>query len=195
MGKGEQTRSMIVDQALALAAVEGLAALSIGELAKHTGLSKSGLFAHFGSKQALQQAVLEQMAQRFTERVVISALMPGDGVARLRKLFENYLSWAGDDQPAGCPLQASSTELDDQPGPLRDYLCEQQREWLELIARIAAKAVRQGDFKPDLDTAQFAFGFHAILLGYNFANRMLRDPKAGRRAGLAFEALIAQAAT
>ncbi len=192
MGKGEQTRFMIVDQALALASVEGLAALSIGELAKTTGLSKSGLFAHFGSKQALQQAVLEQMVHRFTERVVASALTPGDGIARLRKLFENYLSWAGKDQPAGCPLQASSAELDDQPGPLRDYLCEQQNEWLDLIARIADKAVRQGDFKPDLDTAQFAFAFHSILLGYNFANRMLRDPKAGQRAGLAFETLIAQ---
>lgn len=195
MGKGEQTRALIVDQAVALAGVEGLAALSIGELAKAAGLSKSGLFAHFGSKQALQQAILAHVVERFTAQVVVSALTPGDGVSRLRKLFENYLRWAGEDQPAGCPLQASSVELDDQPGPLRDYLSEQQREWFEVIGRMAAKAVRQGQFKADLDTEQFAFAFHAILLGYNYANRMLRDPKAGQRAHLAFDALIAQSAS
>jgi AcrR family transcriptional regulator len=195
MGKGEDTRAAILREAVSVAAVQGLEGLSIGRLAGLAGLSKSGLFAHFGSKEALQQAVLETVVDSFRSQVILPALREPTGLDRLRRLFGDWLTWsAADDKSGGCPLLAASIELDDQPGQLREYLVTQQRAWFDCIARMAQKAVDQGQFRSGLDLAQFAFEFHSIGLGFNFAYRLLDDAGARRRADRAFEQLVANAA-
>jgi AcrR family transcriptional regulator len=194
MGKGEETRAVILDRAVAVAAVQGLEGLSIGGLANVTGLSKSGLFGHFGSKEALQQAVLETVAADFVAAVVTPALKPPTGLKRLQTLFKLWLDWSeAEPWTGGCPLLAASFELDDKPGPLRDYLAEQQSAWLASIARMAQCAIDDGDFRESLDAAQFAFEFQCIGLGFGFASRLLHDPKARERAVAAFKPLIAHA--
>lgn len=195
MGKGENTRAAIIARATDLASIHGLEGLSIGKLASLTGLSKSGLFRHFGSKESLQQAVLEKVVEEFRTEVIVPALAEPTGIDRLRAIYRRTISWNG--APArlngGCPIVAVTVELDDQPGALRDFLCEMQGRWLETIQRCAAKAVAEGEFRPDLDTEQFAFEFHSIGLGLNYARRLWRDPKADERAKGAFERLIANA--
>jgi AcrR family transcriptional regulator len=191
MSKGEQTRSAIVTRSLDLASVVGLNGLSIGALAEHTGLSKSGLFAHFGSKEALQLAVLDAAEERFIEKVVRPATAAPRGVARLRVLFDRGIewdkSWAG---PGGCVFQASAVELDDQPGPLRERLVRAQRQWRDTLVRAAQGAVKTGEFPTDFDCEQFAHDFVAIQLGYMQASRLMGDPKAEARARVAFERLL-----
>jgi AcrR family transcriptional regulator len=194
MSKGLATRAAILRHAISLASVHGLEGLSIGRLAERSGLSKSGLFRHFGSKEALQRAVLESVVEDFRARVILPALREPTGSARLRRLFDAWLGWATEEQRAGgCPLLGASTELDDQPGELRDYLVEKQRAWLDCIARIATKAIEQREFRMDLDVAQFAFEFNNIGLGFNFAHRLLADDRARSRAERALESLVAAA--
>ena len=177
-----------------MASVMGLEGLSIGQLANRAGMSKSGLFGHFGSKEALQFAVLETVVEDFKIRVIGPALQEPTGEARLRKLFEGWMQWASDDdKTGGCPLMSASIELDDRPGQLRNYLVQQQIGWLDCIRRMAQKAVAEGVFKQGLDTAQFAFQFHSTGLGFNFSQRLLDDPQALARAKTALESLIRQA--
>jgi AcrR family transcriptional regulator len=191
MSKGEQTRAAVVAQSLDLASVVGLNALSIGGLAEHTGMSKSGLFAHFGSKEALQLAVLDAAEQRFVELVVKPASQAPRGIARIRALFEHGLEWdkrwAG---RGGCVFVASGPEFDDQPGAVRERLVDAQRKWRETIIRVAQSAVKTGEFPPDFDCEQFAHEWVSINLGYGHAHRLMRDPNAEARARAAFARLI-----
>jgi AcrR family transcriptional regulator len=194
MSKGADTRAAILRRATVIAAVDGLEGLSIGRLAGAAGLSKSGLFAHFGSKEALQRAVLEAVVDEFRVDVILPALREPTGLARLKRLFTGWIDWAGVERKSGgCPLLGAAIELDDRPGELRDYLVEQQQAWLDCIARMATKAVDQKQFRRDLDVAQFAFDFNSIGLGFNFAYRLLDDSAAPRRAQRAFERLVASA--
>jgi AcrR family transcriptional regulator len=195
MSKGEQTRASILRHAVALCSVQGLEGLSIGRLAELSGMSKSGLFGHFGSKDALQRAVLESVVEDFRSRVILPALREPGGAARMRRLFTLWLDWASAEQRDGaCPLLGASIELDDRPGELRDYLVEKQKAWLDCISRIAAKAVEDREYRADLDVEQFAFEFNNIGLGFNFAYRLLDDARARQRAAHAFDALAASAA-
>jgi AcrR family transcriptional regulator len=195
MSKGEQTRASILRHAVSLCSVQGLEGLSIGRLAELSGMSKSGLFGHFGSKEALQLAVLESVVDDFRSRVILPALREPGGAARMRRLFSLWLEWASAEQRDGaCPLLGASIELDDRPGELRDYLVEKQKAWLDCVARIAAKAIEEREFRADLDVEQFAFEFNNIGLGFNFAHRLLDDTRARQRAKSAFETLVASAA-
>jgi AcrR family transcriptional regulator len=195
MSKGEQTRDRIVDRAWRLASRDGLSGLSIGKLASELGLSKSGLFAHFGSKEGLEVAILKAAADRFTEQVVRPALQAPRGVARLRKLFKGWLGWVNDPgQPGGCIFVATAAELDDTEGPQRDYLVSAQTSLRALLAKAARIAVEEGELAPDLDTEQFAFELQGIVMAYHHARRLLRDPKAEARAKNAFERLLATSA-
>jgi AcrR family transcriptional regulator len=191
MSKGEQTKSVIVAQSLDLASVVGLNGLSIGALAEHTGMSKSGLFAHFGSKEALQLAVLEAAEERFIDMVVRPASQAPRGIARIREIFERGFAWekiwAG---KGGCVFNASAPEFDDQPGPVRDRLVRAQRDWRETLLRVARGAVQTGEFRADLDCEQFAYELKAINLGYIHSSRLMRDPKAEAHARAAFERLV-----
>jgi AcrR family transcriptional regulator len=196
MYKGEMTRAAILERAAAMASVHGFEGISIGRLAADAGMSKSGLFGHFGSKEALQHAILEFVIEDFKARVIAPALREPTGEARLRALQTNWLTWTGQEPlVGGCPLMAAAVELDDQPGPLRDYLVAQQEAWLDCIRRMAQKAVAEGVFRDGLDTRQFAFEFHGIGLGFSFARRLLRDPQAQKRAVKALDRLIQSAKT
>ena len=195
MGKGEQTRETILLHALGLATQVGFEGLTIGRLADDLKLSKSGLFAHFGSKENLQVKVLEVASRRFVDEVVRPALAAPRGVRRVRALFERWLAWeTSPSLPGGCPFNAAATELDDRPGPARDYVVKSQRDWLETLANTARTAVQEGDFARELDCEQLAYELQSIMLGYSHAARLMKDPKARTRTERAFEALLARAA-
>lgn len=195
MGKGEQTREAILLHALRLATKVGFEGLTIGRLADDLRLSKSGLFAHFGSKESLQVKVLELASRRFVDEVVRPALAAPRGVRRVRALFERWLAWeTSPSLPGGCPFNAAATELDDRPGPARDFVVRSQRDWLETVATTARTAVQEGDFDAELDCEQFAHDLQSIMLGYAHASRLMKDPKARGRTERAFEALLSSAA-
>jgi AcrR family transcriptional regulator len=195
VSKGEETRERIVERAFRLASRDGLSGLSIGKLASELGLSKSGLFAHFGSKEGLELEVLKGAAERFTEQVMKPAFAAPRGVARLRKLFKGWLAWANDPaQPGGCVFLAAAAELDDSSGPQRDFLVSTQVSLLATLAKAASLAVESGDFAADLDCQQFAFETLGVVMAYHHARRLLRDPKADARAKQAFERLLTASA-
>ncbi len=195
MPKGARTRHTILDRAIRLASEAGLDGLTIGTLADDLELSKSGLFAHFRSKEALQIQVLDHAADVFVEKVVRPALKAPRGEPRLRVLFERWLDWArANELPGGCLFVAAASELDDRPGPVRDRLVELQRDWFGVIAISFLKGVVEGHFREDADPDQFAQDLYGIMLGYHHASRLLQDPAADRRAQRAFEQLLAAAA-
>ena len=190
MSKGEETRLAILDRAVRLASEVGLTGLSIGKLADALEMSKSGLFAHFQSKETLQLQVLGRASHVFVQEVVRPALAAPRGEARLSALFERWLAWTKTSfLPGGCLFVAAAAELDDRPGPVRDRLVSLQRDWLDLMANVARTAVEQGHFRSDVDTEQFAHDLYAVMLGYHHAARLLRDPKADERARAGFERL------
>lgn len=192
MGKGADTKERILDEAVRLASREGLDGLTIGTLSSELGLSKSGLFAHFGSKEELQLKVLEEAVERFERIVIRPALAAPRGEPRIRALFENWLAWENDSgMPGGCLLIAASVELDDRPGLQRDFLAQAHKNRFAFFAKAARMAMEAGHFRADLDPAQLAFDITAILLGYHHVHRMLRDASAGERARSAFERLLA----
>jgi len=195
VSKGEATRDRIVERAWQLASRDGLSGLSIGKLALELGLSKSGLFAHFGSKEELELEVLKAAAEQFTETVMRPAFTAPRGLARLRRLFKGWLAWTIDPaRPGGCLLYAAGVELDDGAGPQRDFLVGAQAGLQATVAKSARLTVQTGEFKAELDCEQFAFDMLGIVLAYQHTRRLLRDPKAETRAKLAFERLISTSA-
>lgn len=191
MAKGNTTRGLILDRALAMASTLGLEGLSIGGVANEVGMSKSGLFAHFRSKGEMQTQVLETAVERFIGTVVAPALRQPRGEKRVRALFTHWLDWEESSHlPGGCPFIACAIELDDRPGPLRDFLVSAQRDWLDVLANAARIAVEEGDFRSDLDTQQFAYELYSIALSYHHFQRLLRDPQARERIDRAFEDLV-----
>lgn len=191
MSKGEATRDRIVERAWQLASRDGLSGLSIGKLALELGLSKSGLFAHFGSKEGLELEVLKAAAEQFTNTVLRPAFTAPRGLPRVRRLFKGWLAWTMDPaRPGGCLLYAAGVELDDGEGPQRDFLVGAQAGLQAAVAKSARLAIETGELKAALDCEQFAFEMLGIVLSYQHARRLLRDPKAEARAKLAFERLI-----
>ena len=191
MRKGEATRDAILEHAVGLARRVGLEGLTIGRLADDLDLSKSGLFAHFGSKEALQVQVIEEAARQFVEEVMVKALTKPRGEPRVRAFFDAWLRWG--DRPGGCFFVAATTELDDRPGPARDTLVKTMRDWLDALATAARIAVEEGHFRKDLDAQQFAHELYSLMLGHHFFIRFLRDPKALQRTRRGFDALVAGA--
>jgi AcrR family transcriptional regulator len=190
--KGEATRLAVLDEAVETAARLGLAGLTIGSLAARVELSKSGLFAHFKSKESLQLQVLERARDRFIEEVVRPALKAPRGERRVRALFEHWLavSRAGG---SACLFVSASAEFDDQPGPVRDQLVRDHRDLAESVAQMFRTGVAEGEFRADADPDQFAYDLHSTMLGYFHAHRLLDEPKAEARARHAFETLLAAA--
>ena len=172
----------------------GLEALTIGELARRVGMSKSGLFRHFDSKENLQLQVLERTAERFVEVVVAPALKQPRGAPRLRALFENWLAWPEKAElPGGCPFVSAASELDDRPGPVRERLVAYQRDWLETLATATRSGIADGKLRAGLDVDQFVFEVFSITLAFHHFRRLLRLPEAKARARRAFERLLAGA--
>jgi AcrR family transcriptional regulator len=194
MPKGAATRRAILDHALEVATKEGLEGLTIGRLAQDLRLSKSGLFAHFRGKEALLLQVLETARARFIEQVVKPGLAAPRGEPRLRALFESWLAWERSSAlPGGCPFIVAAVELDDRPGPARDYVVQAQKDWLEVIANSARTAVQEGQFHAEFDPEQFAYDVHGAMLSYHHLARLLREPNAEARVRRAFESLLARA--
>ncbi len=192
MGKGETTRQAILDRATELASQVGVTGLTIGTLADDLHLSKSGLFGHFQSKEALQIQLLEHGAASFVEQVVRPALAEPRGEPRLRALFERWLAWASG-LPGGCVFVAAASELDDRPGPVRERLVDLQRQWLDFLATSVRRAIDEGHVAADADPDQFAQDLYGIMLAWHHHTRLMRDPAAEARARRAFESLLAAA--
>ena len=188
MSKGEATRQAVIDRALELARVVGLEGLTIGKLAEEMQLSKSGLFSHFQSKEKLQVEVISEAKRQTIEKVIAPALKKPRGEPRVRALFENWIHWA--QQEGGCIFIAAAAELDDRPGIVRDSAVEAQKDWIDTLSQAAAISVKEGHFRKDLDTRQFAFELEGIMLCCHFMYRFVRDPEALNRARLAFESLV-----
>ena len=194
MAKGDNTRTAILDRGVRLATQVGLEGLTIGRLATELHLSKSGLFAHFRSKEALQIQVLDAAAERFVDEVVKPAVREPRGEPRVRALFDRWLGWARSNSgPGGCLFVAAAAELDDRPGPVRDRLVALQKGWLEMIAIVFRTGVTEGVFRTDLDPEEFAHDLYAVMLGFHHAKRLLKDPRAEARAQAAFGRLLAAA--
>jgi AcrR family transcriptional regulator len=192
MRKGEQTRTLILNEALTLASQVGLEGLSIGSLAGRLDMSKSGLFAHFGSKEDLQLLTLKQAQTLFFEQVFSPALKQARGLPRLRALFSNWLARLerSDDLPGGCLMLSASAEYDDRPGAVRDLLVAGQRELRGAIAKAIRLAIDEGHLKPQTDPWQLTFELFGIVLATHHDLRLLGDARALDRAGDALERLI-----
>lgn len=190
MSKGERTRELILDEALALASQVGLEGLSIGSLASRLSLSKSGLFAHFGSKEDLQVLTLKQAQRLFQQDVFEPALAEPAGIPRLRALFSNWLAWLERDRPGGCLMLAASAEYDDRPGAVRDLLVAGQRELRGAIAKAIRLAIDAGHLAPQTDPWQLGFEIVGIALATHHDRRLLGDARSAARARDAFERLI-----
>jgi len=191
MGKGEQTRQAILDEAFSLASCVGVGGLSIGVLAERTGLSKSGLFAHFGSKEELQLAVLRESQARFAEVVLRPALRQPRGLARLRAVIVNWLDWTrAVNLPGGCVINAAAAEFDDQPGTLRDEVRNALLALRRSLGDMVAKAIEAGELRQDTDIEQFVFELNGIYQATQQNRRLFNDPDADRRALAAFDRLV-----
>jgi AcrR family transcriptional regulator len=190
VSKGEETKQAILDRAIDLASTVGLEKLSIGSLANETGMSKSGLFAHFQSKEQLQIQVLEEARRRFVDLVIAPALKRKRGEARLRAIFDNTMRRWERSLPGGCIFYAVSAELDDQPGPARDFLVQIQRDQRDTLKRAAQIAIEEGELREDLDLDQFVFEMASITAAYHHFGRLMHEPDAERHAYQAFESLL-----
>jgi len=181
--RGAITRAAILDRAADLASVEGLEGLTIGRLASEMGMSKSGLFGHFGSKQELQLATVDAAAERFAAEVVRPALEAPEGAPRLRAMCDGYLAYLESEVFAGgCFWAASSVEFDGRPGPVRDRVRDAVDRWLATLAKLARDASVD-------DPEQLAFELHCIGQGAN-QRFQLGDAKAHARARTGFERLL-----
>lgn len=188
MRKGEATRETILDAAGELASTVGFGGMTIGTLATVTQLSKSGLYAHFKSKESLQLQVLEHAKARFLREVIVPALAAPRGEPRVRAMFANKLHW--NSQPGGCIFVAAASELDDQPGPVHDRVVRDQLDWVDTLAEVVRTGITEGHFRADTDPAQIAFELDGVMLAYHSCKRLLGDREAGPRARRAFDSIL-----
>jgi len=194
--KGEQTRTAILDEALRIASRLGLEGLTIGSLADATGMSKSGLFAHFGSREDLQLAVLDDAAQRYGKLVFAPVLKIERGLPRLRAMFQRWLDWTLESGlPGGCIMISTAIEYDDRPGPIRDAAIANQHRGNAITQKAVRLAVEEGHLKPGTDPEQISFELLGLVLAAHNHRRLLGDKEARKRALTAFEELVARHAT
>jgi AcrR family transcriptional regulator len=192
--KGQQTRAVILDAALAQATQAGLEALSIGALAESIGMSKSGVFAHFGSREELQISVIREYHRRFEDEVFFPAMRQARGLPRLRALFELWMVRIAEEIDSGCLYISGAAELDDRPGPVRDALASSVNVWLETLHRAVVQAQQERHLRADLDARQVAFELHGLVLALHHEARFLRSPHAQAHARQGFENLLQRAA-
>jgi AcrR family transcriptional regulator len=166
--KGERTRGAILDEAARLATLDGLEGLSIGQLARSTGMSKSGLYAHFGSKLDLQLATIEAARQTFVDEVLVPSLRAPRGIERLLALCDAFLSHVERRVfPGGCFFAAAAVDVGTRPGPVHDAILAQRLDWLALLERLAREAAELGQLDSTADPAQLAFELQALLVAAN----------------------------
>ena len=188
--KGAATRELILDRAYSIACRKGVEGLSIGDLAQTVGMSKSGVFAHFGSREELQLAVLDAGGRRFGERVLIPALREPRGLLRLRAIISGWFDWVRDNAQ-GCLIIGAVSEYDSRPGPLRDRVIKLIKRWRIETARAVSLAIDAGELRSDTDAAQLAFEFFGIALVLHQDLRLFDPKQAVRQAERAVERLLA----
>jgi AcrR family transcriptional regulator len=194
MAKGDETLQRILQEGLSIASLNGLAGVSLAPLADRANLSKSGLFAHFRSKEALQIKLLETAEALFKDTVIEPSRMAPPGLPRLEAMVDLWLGWAPRaGLPGGCPFAAAAADFDDRDGPVRERLVASQREWIGMLRKAIEDAVAVGHLRAGLDSNQLAFEICGIYLMHHFASRLLRSAAATDRARTAFQGVIAAA--
>ena len=188
--KGQQTRAAILEAALGLASHVGLEGLSIGALAEVTQMSKSGVFAHFGSREELQLSVVRVYLGRFEEEVVFPAVREPRGLPRLRGLFERWVRRVSVEIDAGCIYISGAVEFDDRPGPVRDALVGMVQTWHAALERAIRISIDEGHLRADTDPQQMLFEIHGLILALHHDARFLRRPGADARARAGFENVL-----
>ena len=188
--KGQQTKAAIVDAALGLATQIGLEGLSIGALAEVMQMSKSGVFAHFGSREELQISVVREYHHRFEEEVFYPAMSVPRGLPRLRALFDNWMKRTSVEIDSGCLYISGAVEFDDRPGPVRDALASSVNTWLSAMQRAIEIAIEEAHLRADTDAAQMGFEIHALILALHYEARFLRSPDSLKRSLVAFEGIL-----
>jgi AcrR family transcriptional regulator len=194
MGHAPTTRERILERGLALMSQSGLGGVTLGVLADQVGMSKSGLFAHFKSKDEVQIALLEYTSQYVRSHILEPAMKEPEGLPRLRALVRNWFGWAPrSGLPGGCPVAAGMFEFDDIESPVRDKIAALEAEWRMLLCGLVQRAVELGHLHADVDVEQFVWELGGIYLAHHTAQRFLRSPESDRRAATAFDALVARA--
>ncbi|GIG59092.1 TetR family transcriptional regulator [Longispora fulva] len=189
MSKGELTKQAVLEEATTIAARLGLEGLTIGSLATATNMSKSGLFGHFRSKEALQLQVLAFARENFTDLVIRPALAAPRGEPRLRVMFDRWLE-LGRSFAAGCLFVSAATEFDDRDGLVRDQLVHDHQDMLDSVAQMVRAGISEGHFRADADAEQFAHDLNSMMLGFYHSHRLMRDPRAEARTRRAFDTLL-----
>ncbi len=193
--KGQQTKAAIVDAALNLAAQVGLEGLSIGAVAELTQMSKSGVFAHFGSREELQISVVREYHQRFEQEVFFPALTQPRGLPRLRAMFANWMKRTTTEIDSGCIYISGASEFDDRPGPVRDALVESVSIWQAAVLRAVRQSQEEGHLQAAADARQIAFEVHGLILALHYEARFLRVDGSVDRANTGFDNILARSAT
>ena len=192
MHKGQQTKAAIVDAALGLATQIGLEGLSIGVLAEVMRMSKSGVFAHFGSREELQISVIREYYTRFEEEVFYPALRQPKGMPRLKALFQNWMNRTSVEIDSGCLFISGAVEFDDRPGPVRDALAGSVKTWLAAMYRAVVQAKEAGHLAQNADEHQMAFEIHGLILALHYEARFLKTPGSVARANTGFINILAR---
>ena len=190
MHKGQQTKTAIVDVALSLATQMGLEGLTIGAVAEIAGMSKSGVFAHFGSREELQISVIREYHHRFEQEVFYPVLLLARGLPRLRALFANWMQRTSAEIDSGCLYISGAAEFDDRPGPVRDALASSVQTWMAALHRAVRLSVEQGDLAEQTDAAQMAFEIHGLILACHYEARFLKSKAALGLAQRSFEHVL-----
>ncbi len=190
--KGQQTKQAIVDAALGLAAQVGLEGLSIGALADVMHMSKSGVFAHFGSREELQISVIREYYARFADEVFFPALNEPRGLPRVQAMFANWMKRVAVELQSGCIFISGAVEFDDRPGPVRDALASSVKTWLAAMHRAVVQAKQMGHLTADADEAQMAFEIHGLILALHYEARFLKTPSSTHRASVGFDHILAR---
>ena len=190
MHKGQQTRATILDAALTLASHMGLEGLSIGALAEVTGMSKSGVFAHFGSREELQISVIREYHTRFEDEVFYPAMHEPRGLPRLRALFANWMKRTSVEIDSGCIYISGAVEFDDRAGPVRDALASSVMTWHAAMKRALTVAKEEGHLRSDVNEEQMLFEIHGLILALHYEARFLKNPGSIDRAKRGFDNIL-----
>ena len=190
MSKGEETKQVILEAGLKMATQLSLESVTIGALSKETRMSKSGLFAHFKSKENLQLEILKHAGELFAEEVIFPALGEKAGIPRIKAVAGNWSRWSRK-MTGGCIFIASSTEFSDRPGKVRDFIRTQQEMLVDSLRRVALSAIGAGDFRKGADCDQFAFDLYSLMLGFHYYDRLLNHKDTRKHQDAALAQLLA----
>ena len=189
--KGQQTKAVIIEAALGLATQIGLEGLSIGALAEITQMSKSGVFAHFGSREELQISVIREYFTRFEQEIFYPSLQQPRGLPRVQALFGNWMKRVAAEIQSGCIFISGAVEFDDRPGPVRDALASSVHTWLQALYRAVVQAQESGHLDAKADAHQISFEIHGLILAVHYEARFLKNPGSIDRAITAFNNILA----